>query len=112
MVCHAHARKRYYGLRRQSDELRPTWPSSLYSDRSCRPPAVGVSEEIDVIMLLSAPSIEGFRGGGDDGLAPALVRSDFQPSARPEPQPPPAKASLLGQSRQNNLKISLLDTPA
>ena len=33
-VCHPRVCKRYYGLIRQSDELRPAWASSAYSGRS------------------------------------------------------------------------------
>ena len=33
-VYHVRACKRYYGLIRQSDELRPAWASSAYSGRS------------------------------------------------------------------------------
>ena len=33
-VYHVRACKRYYGLMRQSDELRPAWASSAYSGRS------------------------------------------------------------------------------
>ena len=33
-VYHARAGKRYYGLMRRSDELRPAWASSAYSVRS------------------------------------------------------------------------------
>jgi hypothetical protein len=34
MVANVRACKRYYGLMRQSDELRPAWASSAYSGRS------------------------------------------------------------------------------
>ena len=33
-VYHVRACNRYYGLMRQSDELRPAWASSAYSGRS------------------------------------------------------------------------------
>ena len=33
-VYHVRAGKRYYGLMRRSDELRPAWASSVYSGRS------------------------------------------------------------------------------
>ena len=71
-VYHVRACKRYYGLIRQSDELRPAWASSAYSGRSLPLRAVRLTfPSLSVVYSRACPS----RGLPHPGSAMTTRRS-------------------------------------